>query len=119
MEQFVDQLVRKLVLDIVANLVASPSDGGTPVLTGWARANWVPQIGSPSGRVVGTPETVSTGTQQAALARIASTYRVSQGTVTIGNNVPYIVRLNAGSSQQAPAMFVQAGIAKAIRSLSL
>jgi hypothetical protein len=38
-EGFAEKVVRKLALDIVANLVAAPSEGGTPVDTGWARAN--------------------------------------------------------------------------------
>jgi hypothetical protein len=120
---FVTRIVKKLVLDIVANLQAAPSDGGTPVDTGWARANWIPVIGSASGRAAPKPgdrsQTVGAAVNlaqqgQAAIATIATTYRTSMGPVTIANNVPYILPLDAGSSKQAPAGFIRRGIVKAL-----
>jgi hypothetical protein len=119
LEGFIDQVIRKLVLDIVANLVSAPDTGyGTPVDTGWARANWVPNIGAPQTTTEGTREaaeagSVSTAGQQAAVARVAASYRRSQGPVFITNNVPYVVFLNEGSSKQAPRGFVQNAIFKA------
>lgn len=118
LEGFVDGLIKKIVLDVVANLVAAPSEGGTPVDTGWARSNWVPNVGSPAG-LAGTREAAEAGIlpgdQQVGLATVAATYKASQGAVHITNNVPYILRLNEGSSRQAPRGFVQAAIAKAVR----
>jgi hypothetical protein len=120
LERFLDRVIRKLVLDIVANLRSAPSSGfGTPVDTGWARANWVPRVGSPPTGTVGTREQAENGVINASaaeveLARIATTYSFRQGRVYITNNVPYITRLNEGYSRQAPRGFVQKAIAKAV-----
>lgn len=114
----VEQIVRIATLDIVANLVRAPGQGGTPVDTGWARANWIPNIGGPS-TFDGTPPEdrsqvgAARSAQQSGLAAAAG-FRLSQQSVVISNNVPYIGRLNAGHSMQAPANFVQAAITKAI-----
>jgi len=109
------------VLDIVANLQRSPGQGGTPVDTGWARANWIPVLGQPSRRPAPQPtnQDVSaaaaalSGQQEAAIAGIALSYTLAKGAVTIANNVPYIVALNEGSSKQAPRGFVQSAIKEA------
>ena len=110
-----ERVVTKVTLDVTANLVES-----TPVDTGWARANWVPSIGAPSG---GGPTVASPGSgdvagaqsmQQAALVGVAATYRLPMGRVFVSNNVPYIVQLNDGSSRKEPAGFVQRAIRKAV-----
>jgi len=111
---FIDSLVRKLVLEVVASLVRAPSEGGTPVDTGWARANWIPVIGRPVSAPAGSREAVSQGEQQAGLAQVAAGYRARMGPVYISNAVPYIVRLNEGGSKQAPAGFVQAALFGAV-----
>jgi len=119
LERFVGRIIQKIALDIVANLVASPPEGGTPVDTGWARANWVPRIGEPFRGTAGTREqaeqgNVSNSEQGAGIASVLG-YTLARGRVFISNNVPYIGRLNAGSSRQAPAGFVEAAITKAVR----
>lgn len=115
---FVTRLIKKLVLDIVANLKAAPREGGTPVDTGWARSNWVPNIGSPIRKVAGSYAAAKAGNlsfnSAAGIAHVATSYNVKMGAVHITNNVPYILRLDAGSSMQAPAGFVRRGIVKAI-----
>ena len=116
--RFLELSIKKIVLDIVAELVKAPSEGGTPVDTGWARANWIPYIGSASSSPVGnrpkTGQTASTAAQSKATAEVAGSYTLSKGKIVIANNVPYIVFLNEGSSKQAPSGFVQAAIARAI-----
>lgn len=123
MDGFLTRIVKKLVLDIVANLQAAPSEGGTPIDTGWARANWIPVIGSASGKPAPKPIDRGRATQaaadvfsagEAAVAAIALSYRASMGKVTIANNVPYILKLDAGSSKQAPSGFIRRGIVKAL-----
>jgi hypothetical protein len=119
---FTERNIRRLSVEVHANLVAAPTEGGTPVDTGWARANWVPAIGNPVTDVDGEPpkkgtKTKAGGKAQRGLARVASSYRLRQGPVFISNNVPYIGRLNDGSSVQAPRGFVQAAILKAIRAV--
>lgn len=118
LEGLIVSILKKLTLDIVANLVSAPDTGyGTPVDTGWARANWVPEIGKPITDTAGTREQaerghITLGNQQAGLAKVATSYR--EGPIFISNNVPYILRLNEGSSKQAPKGFIQNAIAKAV-----
>jgi len=118
LEGFVTTLIKKLVLDIVANLQRAPSEGGTPVDTGWARANWIPNIGSPTKGVSGSREQAEAGIlptgSTSGVAKVATSYRLSKGPVHITNNVPYILPLNEGSSKQAPKGFVQQAVRKAV-----
>ena len=106
--------VRVITLDVTANLIED-----TPVDTGWARANWVPEIGSFFNGTVGTRDNVETGTQQAGTMLVAATYTIDKGFVSVSNNVPYIVNLNEGSSRRVPAGFVQAAILRAVQEVRL
>lgn len=116
---FIVKLIKKLVLDIVANLQAAPSDDGTPIKTGWARSNWIPQIGSPRQSAAGTKEQAEAGNlpneSAAGVASVVVGYSLARGAVYITNNVPYILPLDQGSSRQTPKGFVRRGIVKAIR----
>lgn len=119
LSDFLDQIIKKITLDIVANLVRAAAEGGTPVDTGWARANWVPSIGKPASGTAGTRASaeagnINLGSQQGGVAAVATSYKTSKGAVHITNNVPYINNLNDGSSKQAPKGFVQAAIFKAV-----
>ena len=111
LEAVVEREIIRITLDITASLIET-----TPVDTGWARANWVPYIGQPVNRP--TPprgnEGAARASQVGGQAEVLS-YDLRQGAVTISNGVPYIVDLNRGSSTQAPAGFVEAAIAKAVR----
>lgn len=102
----------------------------TPVDTGNARSNWFPSVGSPVTAVLEEPveslRAKQTARQRAAkqradnLARartIERTYDIAQGRVFLTNATPYIVFLNAGSSAQAPAMFVERAVIAAVLSL--
>ena len=113
---FVDDSIKKLSLDIVAILV-SPSPAGTPVDTGWARSNWIPSLGTPVTSPHGSKLSVSGSAQQAGTAKLL-TYTRAKGTIFISNSVPYIGRLNAGSSTKSPSGFVQKAIIRAISELS-
>ncbi len=119
LEDFLHQLIKAITLDIVANLKMAAIEGGTPVDTGWARANWVPKIGGPFEGTAGTREAaesgnVNEGLSEGGVATVAAKYKTTKGPVHITNNVPYIVNLNEGTSKQAPAGFVQRAIIKAI-----
>lgn len=113
LERATETVIRKISLDVTANLIKT-----TPVDTGWARANWVPAVGKRFQGTVGSREDaqagrVSAGAQATGQARVAG-YRLTDGRVFVSNNVPYILRLNDGSSTQAPAGFIQAAINKAL-----
>jgi hypothetical protein len=98
----------------------------TPVDTGLARSNWIVSAGTPVSLVIppySPGSRLGVAESQNAAAAISAGQEVIDGTspnVTtyyVQNNVPYIGELNAGSSKQAPALFVekgvQAGMAKA------
>ena len=114
LEETAEKVVIRLGLNITANLIED-----TPVDVGWARANWVPTIGASRE----SPETSQPSDAQVAtqLARQAAgqagllSYKLPRGAIFISNNVPYIGRLNDGSSTQAPAGFIQASIRRGVQ----
>lgn len=120
LEGVTEQVIKKLALDVVANLSRAGAEGGTPVDTGWARANWLANVGSSINEPSGSPENVSQaeGDKQSGLGKVL-TYKLSAGSVYISNNVPYILRLNDGHSGQAAKGFVQAAIQEAVTGLRL
>lgn len=113
-EKVTEFVITRLTLNITANLVET-----TPVDLGWARANWVPAIGVPFTGNAGAVDPDDAGVsaqgarQQAAIAAMTA-YKLGRGSVFISNNVPYIGRLNAGSSRQAPAGFVQGAVREGV-----
>lgn len=78
----------------------------TPVDTGWARSNWLPSVGVPRKETVGEPGSLNQAAAQFGQAEVAG-WQITSGPIYITNNVPYISRLNAGSSTQAPSGFVE------------
>lgn len=111
-EQNVDRLVRKVALAVDTAVVM-----GTPVDTGRARANWQVSVGdAPDGVLFPEPEkppSPEAGAQRSldeAQQKVAE-YK-GRGIIHVTNNLHYIEKLNAGSSAQAPAGYVeQAAIA--------
>lgn len=111
---FTQELVQRVALRITANLIED-----TPVDTGWASSNWVPSIGDPFRGLAGSKEgdvaLINPAVSDAGVARVATSYKLSEGAIYISNNVPYILALNEGHSDQAPQAFVQASMLKAIK----
>lgn len=104
----------------------------TPVDTGEARSNWIVSLGVPirgtiapyvpypkfsKGNGQGIAETANAERAKARAEGPLKAVRPGQSLV-IQNNVEYIGLLNAGSSTQAPALFVEMAVAAGIRSLS-
>lgn len=119
-ERAVEQTIARLSVNISAELIER-----TPVDTGWARANWVPSIGTPFegnadelDEVARRAAAPAQGARQQTSTAALLTYQIERGPVFISNNVPYIVFLNEGTSDQAPAGFVQAAIQQGIMSLN-
>ena len=110
-------VVKKITLDVTANLI-----GTTPVDTGWARANWIPTLGSPiledlsgvTNRGDKTARVSGAGSKQDAGNASILKYTLKSGDTFVTNNVPYIRDLNDGSSSQAPSGFVQLAIQQAL-----
>ncbi len=109
-----ERVTELVVIDFLVNTTADLVDA-TPVDTGWARANWVPGLGTPSSDPVGTPEAIDSGAQSAGSSAVLS-YRFGQ-LAYIANNTPYIGALNAGHSPQAPAGFVDTIVDQNIQAL--
>ena len=92
-----ERTVRAVALVVDQRLVDS-----TPVDSGRAQNNWLPSLD------VARRDSVEPGQRQRVETVFAS-YDIDK-TILITNNLPYIRRLNEGSSRQAPAGFVEAAI---------
>lgn len=120
----IDKTVRRVAIVADREIVMA-----TPVDTGRARSNWLVTVGSPRSDVI-EPYSEHTkgsggggsGAGESANAQAA----INQGMLAIGsrkmgqaifiqNNVPYINKLNAGSSKQAPANFVRISVMNAVK----
>ena len=111
LDTFTSMRAVSVARNILTILASPPSDGGTPRQTGFASSNWIASIGQAHEGVAGSKQNVSRAEQNASLSALSG-YRTSQGEIVVANNVPYIGRLNAGSSNQAPPGFIQAAIAR-------
>lgn len=85
----------------------------TPVDTGHAVSNWILSKNKPFPDVVGSKTAVNHRKSLDSLSEIQN-YKVKDGSIFLTNNVNYVPILNAGSSTQAPAGFVQIGMDRAI-----
>jgi hypothetical protein len=101
-----DKLLKDVVKEVHRELLAS-----TPVDTGRARGSWQTTTGEPAtGELY--PQPLKPPSPEAGAARsVAEMQNVVTSakpleTYYIQNNAPYIGRLDAGSSRQAPANFV-------------
>lgn len=88
----------------------------TPVDSGRARSNWLVEIDRPAEGVVESyGENAAQASMNAAAGRVAQFDATRHTEVHITNNLPYINALNDGSSQQAPANFVEESIMAGVR----
>lgn len=118
-EKNADTLVRKVAITVTSSVVLA-----TPVDTGRARANWRTALGAAERGVrdpFATGKKGSTGAQNIS-GVIAETQRVvagyqGNGEVFISNNLPYIGPLNTGTSDQAPAGFVEIAVNNGVRAV--
>ena len=101
-----ENLVRKTALMAFANIGLA-----TPVKSGRARANWNISVDTVDGKTTDSTDQPDYVTK--AMSAIANF--VIGKTIYISNNLPYIKRLNDGYSKQAPANFVETGVALAKR----
>lgn len=102
--------MRKAALAIDSALVTS-----TPVDTGRARSNWLLNFDSPaSGTVPPTDGSSALARNQGKVATFSLDKNVA---IHLTNNLPYISKLNEGSSEQAPAGFVQGAVLNGIQAV--
>lgn len=103
------RVVKAFILEVDANLRASPRRGGTPRKTGHAAASWRSSVGQPSG---GEPFGRDASYHASGVAEIVR-YRLVDGAAYESNNAPYVPLLNLGHSKQAPPGFIEAAIQRA------
>lgn len=104
--------VRATALAIDQRVVTS-----TPVDTGRARSNWIASLNTPS-RVGNREPLAGPGSAGPAISEaqaVIARFGEDDASIWISNSVPYIELLNDGSSQQAPANFVQLAIIDGIK----
>ena len=104
----VAQVTRRTALDLHKKIVLK-----TPVATGRARASWTINPGEPDRTI--QPEGQMT-TEQATQTALAQQSKVATAqpyeAIWISNNLEYIVPLEEGWSQQAPAGMVAVSLAE-------
>jgi hypothetical protein len=103
------------MVELAVNLTAELIER-TPVDLGWARANWVPNLGGPytgNGAPPDRPGPMDAAVQESGLAEVLA-FKLADGAIFVSNRVPYIQRLNDGWSDQAPAGFVEGAIDKVL-----
>lgn len=83
----------------------------TPVDTGHAMSNWIPTIGKPNEKIIGSKQDVSEVEYKKSMDELNG-YELNKGNLYLTNNVEYIELLNEGHSSQAPRAFVQIGISR-------
>lgn len=117
----VEDTVHKRVVDFGTTLVRRLFDD-TPKLSGQATANWQATRTSANSYFVELPaararpvvyDSASVDRAKSAALDTVTGAWVIGSKLIIFNNAPYIVRLNDGYSQKAPAGFVEAAIAAA------
>ncbi len=77
----------------------------TPVDSAQARANWRAGVGVPATEAINAKDRGGAATIARNNAEIAK--RIPGQNVSIANNLTYVLRLDAGSSTQAPAGFAK------------
>lgn len=102
--------VRRLALAINQVVITE-----TPVDTGHARANWQVSLARPILEEIDEEDKSGQATINKNAALIQT--RPPGIAIILANNVPYINKLNEGSSEQAPAQFVQQSILAAASAL--
>lgn len=108
----VARVVKDLVIEIVEEVAPA-----TPIRSGQAQSNWMTFVGTAPGFYKANESANSAATEAIDMARKVMAGWNGVGDIHIVNNVPYIAKLNAGSSQQAPKLFVQAAVLRARYSL--
>lgn len=101
-----DMATRKIALDVFRRVIIK-----TPVRTGRARGNWQAATGSSAVGVLDATDTSGSSAIAKAAAKCAA-WEPKAGSIFLTNNLPYIERLESGSSTQAPSGMVAITIAE-------
>ena len=102
--EFVGDTLRTLALDIDRRVVLA-----TPVRDGGAKRNWLASVGTPNNSVIDVGDGIPRAqAEQAAIDQgsVAINGANDYATIYVQNNLPYIVRLNEGWSEQAGSGYI-------------
>ncbi len=102
-----DLVARKIALEAYRRIILK-----TPVKTGRARGNWQCTIGTPAAGAVDGVDPAGVKAMSTLQAQVAAWKAVTGVSILLTNNLPYIGRLEHGSSTQAPAGMVGVTIAE-------
>lgn len=107
LREHIASIFKALVLEIDKELRKA-----TPVDTGNARAAWMPSVGS--------PQLVESGSDSAHAAGIGQVlaFKLGDGALWVSNGVSYVPVLNYGTSDQAPPLWIEAAIDRAVATIS-
>lgn len=116
-QEGLERTVKKCALIVDQTVVMA-----TPVDTGRARSNWIVQVNAPAtipreAYAPGESKSTEAANTQAALDQgreAIEGFTLDDASIHITNNLPYIARLNEGSSAQAPAGFVEKAVKAAV-----
>ena len=106
--QIVNVEARKVALAIHSGVTLE-----TPVDTGRARANWQASVNSPISTEI--ESTSVSGSLSTAASVISGETQNPFPVFFVVNNLPYIGKLNDGSSKQAPKKFVESVIKRVVK----
>ena len=108
---FYHHLIRDIGIEIVGELIER-----TPVDLGNARAHWWVELGGDAPSDVAESVEDAASKQQEGIQELTN-YELNDGKIEIYNNVPYILALENGHSDQAPGGFMNESIENGIRSV--
>lgn len=91
----ISQARRKIVLDLFRSVILD-----TPVDTGRARGNWQTNVGEAARGTIDRADKEGTAAIQDVLSTLSTL--TDDEVIHLTNNLPYIIPLEQGSSQQAP-----------------
>lgn len=112
--QSIEERAGKLIGDTLVG-IAEGVIPHTPIKEGRARRNWQANKSAPLTTYLEAPLSPEEGEREAiSNARTVASTLKSGDAAHLTNNAPYISELNRGSSTQAPAMFVQTEVLKAL-----
>jgi hypothetical protein len=107
------RLVQKASTAILETVVTA-----TPVDEGDAKSNWQTKIDEPASDILPSMDLTGAAAISNGKNVIAGYDGTKNSVVHITNNLPYIGLLNRGSSQQAPAAFVEMAVSAGAAAVS-
>ena len=116
----IGQVEKDVVREIYEALQESKADGGTPVLTGWLRSNWILSIDSEVSGPVGSRDNISPAlaAQQSAFDNVMNANLLDADMIWFNNDVEYGPAVNYGNKNYAGHKFRERSIKRGLDRLN-